>query len=505
MTRLFFSTIAALLFFPLGAQQKFEGYYSKAENRFVSRSSDGGYRFETFGESGHAPVQHRGLYGLIDTSGNVLVPIAYDRLDRFGRNTGDYLFYKEDSIGLVRIREGELLKLESGWIKSPCKNSKEECFTRESETGTFIAAAGEPGWAIVKSGNRSGLFSLARKRYVIPIQYDCETAAEWPCELCRDGRRDILVGHHYAVCREKNSFFVYDLRSEEKFGPFKKAVVLRADRFYLELPDGSKMLSASLSKPANVHDYEVLELFKERLIVRKEKSVGVIDADANVIVPLSYEDVYFHNSADYWVKKDGRWAMLDNEGKLTTGFEFYNIERLNAIFFTNLLYATKLDTAGNNLYKVSSPKGFSDHTRELKTLARAVLQHRDRRILFSALYARDDRSFAEKADGFHLITSVSSVSPAAWTNIYVLPVSIDFLAFQKGNRYGLEEKKVIYDGILFDAMDITNGLSRALYVENGTLYSRRRAYYNAPMRPNNDSKIRYYWEKDGKYEEYSNR
>jgi hypothetical protein len=263
-----------------------------------------------------------------------------------------------------------------------------------------------------------------------------------------------------------------------------------------------KMLSKTITAPAEISRYEVLEYYKDRLIARNTNSkVGVINAYDSVLVPFEYGNIYFHNADDYWVNNNGYWAMMDHEGELKTGYEFLNIEELNSVFFTNMLYATKMDTSNGFLLYESREKRFSDKTNSLKKIARLVLENMDRRITFSALFSNGgsaEFSFAKKADGYHVIY-INEVYPEAWSQIYFLPdqVSNYMTAFQKGDKFGLEKGEIKYDGIVFDITSELSYDSEVLYVKDGMMYKRVIERVATSAKDKNS-----HWEKAGRYDEY---
>ncbi len=493
------------------SQEKIEGFYDGKAKRFhpnvnLTHDPDLFYECDPFKE-GHAVVHKiqkksgRHLSGVIDTSGKVIVPFIYDDLEweLFGRSHY-FLFYAGDSIGVVTVSGKELLKYKRNWSKNLSGCGK-RCFDQQGETGTFLTYKrnADQEFVTVKMNSKIGLYSLDQKRFVIPVEYDCEMRESWPCELCREGGGDIAVTDHYAVCKKNGMKNAYDLTTGEKSDVYEDIIVLKSNEVYLRTKEGKGMLVNDVIHPRNLLQYEVLESFNNYILVKADNKMGMMNSNKEMKIPLEYDDIYFLDGRYLWVKKNGWWAISDDEGNLKTAFEFMNIQYLNTGYFNSLLYCTKLDTTGGTMYTKNYSPGIFGLENTIKALARKSLKNKDSRITFSASPDRDGsrsyntETYAQKADGFHRITCDETsvkIAEESWDAIHYLPLTSNgFRGYKKGNKYGLKTTEVNYEAILFDANPIE-------YTTNEKRVRKGYIYGNLRYSPKDK------WEKEGKYDDY---
>lgn len=486
------------------SQEKIEGFYDGKAKKFhpkvnLIQDSDLSYKCERFKE-GHAVVhkfqKDSGRYpaGVIDTAGKVIVPFIYDDLewDLFGRSRY-FLFHAGDSIGVVSVSGKELLKYKRNWSRDRTRCGK-RCYDDQGETGTFLTYTlnANQEFATVKINSKTGLYSLDQERFVVPVEYDCEMRESWPCELCREGHNDIVVTDRYAVCRKNGMKIAYDLTTGEKSDMYKDITVLKNKEVYLRTKEDKGMLVNDVIHPKNLVDDEVLEQFNDHVLIKRNGRVGLMDLEKTLKIPLKYDGIYFFDKQYVWVNSNSLWALADYKGKLMTDFVFLDIQNLNADYFTNFLYCTKLDTTGGTMHMKSySPN--ADKKNLIKKLARNNLERINSHILFSA---RDGNSssgtyaYARKADGFHRIYSnekTVEIAEESWDTIYYIPGSHPFWGYKKGAKYGLTTTEVHYEAILFDANSS---------VESGKRVRKGYVYGHRIYTPDNK------WEKEAKYEEY---
>lgn len=488
----------------LPAQEKIEGFYDGKAKIFhpnvnLTHDPDLFYECEQFKE-GHAVVRKfqkkiGHMSGVIDTSGKVIVPFIYDDLqwELFGRSRY-FLFYAGDSIGVVSVSGKELLKYKRNWSRDLSRCGK-RCYDEQGEIGTFLTYTrnADQEFATVKINSKTGLYSLDQERFVIPVEYDCDMRASWPCDLCREGHNDIVVTDRYVVCKKSGMKIAYDLTTGEKSDVYKDITVLKNKQAYLRTKEGKGMLVNDVIHPKNLVDDEVLEQFNNHVLIKRNGRVGLMDLEKTLKIPLKYDDIYFFDKQYVWVNSNSLWALADYKGKLMTDFVFLDIQNLNADYFTNLLYCTKLDTTGGTMYMKSySPN--ADKKNLIKKLARNNLERLDSRIIFSAWYSDSDGdtySYARKADGFHRVygdEKAVDIAEESWDAIYYIPVDGPFWGYKKGTKYGLTTTEVDYEAILFDADSSVKESGKR--VRKGYVYTHR---IHTP-----DNK----WEKEGEYKDY---
>lgn len=487
------------------SQEKIEGFYDSKAKKFhpkvnLIEDSDLAYQCEPFKE-GYAIVHKsqnggsRRPVGVIDTSGKVTVPFIYDDLEwtLFGRSRY-FLFYTVDSIGVVTVSGKELLKYKRNWSRDLSRCGK-RCYDQQGETGTFLTYKrnADQEFAAVKINSKIGLYSLTQNRFVMPVEYDCEMRESWPCDLCRAGYDDILVTDRYALCKKNGMKIAYDLATGEKSDAYKDITVLKNKEVYLRTKEGKRMLVNDVIHPKSVVDDEVLECFNGHVLVKRNGKVGLMDLDKTLKIPLKYDDIWFFDKRYVWVNSNSLWALADYKGKLMTDFVFLDIQNLNADYFTDFLYCTKLDTSGGAMYMKSYSTN-ADKKNLIKMLARNNLERIDKRIIFSAWYSDSDRdtySYARKADGFHRLycdEKTVEIAEESWDAIYYIPADGPFWGYKKGDKYGLTTTDVNYEAILFDADSSVK--------ESGKKVRKGYVYIHKIHTPDNK------WEKEGEYKDY---
>jgi|GEM_PF-2092943 len=469
-------------------QEKVEGFYdSKAkvfhphENLLQDRTVS--YNCDKF-KAGYAIVEKRTKgfagYGLIDTAGRVIIPFKYEGLKTFNQKNY-FLFYTKDSIGLVALSSKELLKYrQTSDDPATGQAAQYRHMVEDKKTAIWYRTNTAHDFAVIKLGSKIGLYLPEQERFVLPVECDAEPIINRDYNHKGErGWNNILLTDTYAIYKINGMRIACDLFTGQKSDFYKDIVPLENNLLYVVTKDDKAMLLKDMVGAKNLAGYELLELHENHLLIRAEGKIGLMDINQKVKIPLIYDDIHFMSKRYVWVKKNGAWAIADVEGNLHTGFDFLNIEQLNAGYFTDLLYYTRLDTTGGSIY-VNSHKRvyYHDAIDHIKHIARINLKNIGSRISFSALYTYDDHyviTYAQKADGYHLIhgrDKTVEVYQEPWDAIFYLPnvSGGPFYSYKKGNKYGLQPDKVLYETVLYNA-DPGMCSYRCSWVKKGYIYN----------------------------------
>jgi WG containing repeat len=499
-----------LLIIGVKAQDKIEGYYNSQRKEFFPKvnitSSRPIYDIEEF-KNGYGIISLRELdngKGLIDTSGNVLIPMRYGYLDYFSSGQRQYLIFRlGDSIGIVDEKGDEKLRLYASKVELEYSSfggsSKEMQRNENMEKETEISATKIGDLARVKQSRKMGLFSLTEKKYILEPIYDYSPHYDWPCSICSKGWEDLTVTENVAWAKLNGMIQVVDLKTREKSEYYREFAVLSNGAYYIRLSSGERIMSKQAIHPLNSCPFTIEEFFNDHFIVSQNGKFGLMNVAGELTIPVEYNDLYFANSKSVWIKQDSYWALFTYKNEIKTAFDFLEIEKSNELFWRNYVYFTRLDTSSQKLYS-DSYVSFSDKTNEVKKFARDLLSLRGTRKLYTCfnLYY----GIAKKADGYHVIyLALYSIEPEAWDMVYMVPTiaagASDVFGYKKGEKYGTEINDIRYDGVLFDSKKMSYYSPRGCIVKNGYIYCEESVYHSARV----GTKTK--WEKTASYAAYS--
>lgn len=287
-------------------------------------------------------------YGIIDTTGNIVVPCFYYDVDFLStnENTPDefryFIFKRNNTTGILNA-EGKVLYS----FKRNLVTIIDEKFNDEHRVYDYQIITNKDYshyFAYSYNEDKVGLVSLLKGEQILPPIYD-----------------KIDVYTNFAICTKNDSVFAFEFKTE-KMSKAYKGIWLSNDRkvFIVQNMDDHRFFACndvfdvtnSLNYTFN-RDFMAC-YFKKEMIVFEKGKCGVINTDGQTIIPFKYDDIYFldinnddyyYNVEYYWVKKDGLWAISDKKGSLLTGFDFVDVEKYNQINFDNMMYYAKPDTS----------------------------------------------------------------------------------------------------------------------------------------------------------------
>lgn len=457
-------------------------------------------------------------FGVIDSTGKVIIPCSYDNLYRLKSNSDSpyFYFYTKDSITLLNLREENLLVLRRD---SP-KVSRKIYFGTETQ---FLSADFKRNLVLIYNGLFQ-LYNIVEKKFIIPPLNSVANKQSNFEQLkygFNEGNKNFTVYTNtpFRVDYEELKlhedifdlyglsliFFVYDKNNSCFSSAYKLISKYNDSLVFLQDTIGNSFLTSNPCNPSNLYNFDYLEVFPTDeianyfsfshdhmrytgesyfhpfLLARLEDKYGIINKDSTVLIPFVYDDIYVINDSLFWVKKNNYWAVSTINHVLLTDFEFIDIEKMSQVYFTNLMYYSRLDHSmvGKTYHKYVSAhdadiSSISDHAGLIKRFEKSHNYYTN--LVGSPLIAK-------KSDGYHILTINDStqkieIDPINYDNILLVPGYRP--AFQKGDNYGIEPDDITYDGVLIDladkVYDFYGSYHRRIYVSPELLMKNGKKY-----------------------------
>lgn len=470
----------------------------KVTHLYVADNMDGAWGIAQYTRTNDEKSDERiTTYGIIDTSGTILVPFIYDKLYTT-KNKTNFLFKRNDTIGIVEVHKHEVFSM-PGYYSNPKNKHNSTNFIRKDTLNSYC---------VYRLNGFFGVFSFTKSKIVVPALYD-----------------EINVYGNTAICKTDKGCCGYNCLTELSTQFYKRIEVLNQGKSFLVTSNDQHLFICNdISKPhasfnKALNKDEVLA-FKNGLIIAKlNGKVGVTDQNGNEKLPYVYEDILFFGNEFFIVKRNELWAVTDGNNVLKTAFEFINVEQQNRINYTNLLYFSAIDTSAASLSKAHAYVD-GDHIAvltnevmyyQLQIDAEKLAEELDGHEL-SACTKEDYKNtyVLQKKDGFHLVTLTRNdphvvVDSLNWDAVYIIPKSYDSYhktGVKKGKFYGYyQEGEAVkaylkYDGVFYHSPlhnKSFNSLWSSPYViikKNYVYYERsvvRVAWWKWPFTPSNYS------------------
>ena len=477
----------------LCAQYKIEGTYDAKYQRFIPHVNLLNHGFDPMYEvstmvHGYGVIKDKSKrLGVIDSTGTLVVPIVYDRLDECRFQPGAFIFLRGNTIGIIS------------------RNGYEQCTISAHGNGgdqNEIHQTKYLGFFYFEQNGKIGLFNVRKSKAIIPAEYDMANYLNEVLEKTRRQHAKMYLNDTIAIARKQDSVFVFNLENGQRSKPYRDVVLLSTGQFFLQSFTDYVAVSSDYMDPVNTQPFRVLDTYNDFLLGRSAVGYGVTDAKGEVRIPFIYEDIYFLNKDALWLKQNGMWVLSDYNHTLLTPFEFMDIEQSNQWFIHQLMEVTKLDTTAGNLYVRREYAGINDSPTDLKELVYLVEALLPTKRIYNTVldYKRcTNRSAARKADGWHFIyPPLGQVEPEAWTEVRYVPNCVDpygLMSYCKNGKWGLEMDDVRHQYVMYDSKEMTINCHNGCLVKNGYIYS-----YATNYSANNRGNC--LWEKKMKWEEY---
>jgi hypothetical protein len=471
----------------LGAQVYIDGTYDRQYRSFIPHVNLLNHGMNAMYEvdlmvHGYGVIKNREhLCGVIDSTGRLVIPMEYQKLTACRSQKAHFIFYRDQKMGIIGY------------------NGFEQCVMRqknENDLANQIVESRQEGLFYLLINGKRGLFDMSRSKVIIPAEYDDANFLNEGFEKARRQHAWMYMNDTLAMVRQKDSVFVYDLRSGVRSKAYQDVVLLNNGHLFLKGFDGFAAVSGDFLNPVNALPFRVCDTYNDCIIGKGIRGFGVTTANGDELVPFIYEDILFLNKNALWLKHDGKWAVSDYRHQVKTAFEFLDIEQSNTWFIQQLLEVTRLDTTGGNLFVEREYAGINHCPTEIKKLIyQTELLFGSKRLYNTLLDAKGctNRSAAKRSDGWHFMyPPLNKVEPEAWEAVRYVPNNVDpsgMMGYCLNGKWGVDTKDVRYAGILYDSLELSFNCDNGCIIKHEYIYS-----YSINYSINNKGSC--YWNKE---------
>lgn len=283
-------------------------------------------------------VQKDGKYGLIDFNGKEVLNIEYDNISTLKGVENSILVEKDNKIGLINSDGKNIVDVNYKKIKNIDKDYKK-------------------GYIVVDENNKYGVIDYNQKQ-ILENKYDeIEAIYSEKLFVIKEGKNEKLINDEGNVVLEDG----FDKIEQILQYSSKKGVIFVKDNKY-----GVMDVDAEIIVPA---EYEKIKEAKDNIfIAKKDGKYGIVDTDKNEKVEFKYTNITYNNVADIYLAEDENYNtnILDNQFntkltgilsdidtdkgymKLKIGdeYKYYNFkfeEKTNKDVLSNTLFLSKKD------------------------------------------------------------------------------------------------------------------------------------------------------------------
>lgn len=265
----------------------------------ASAQANQGFKFEDAGSfyGGLADVKINGKYGFIDKRGKLIAPAIYESVGIFlDRDLTEA--QKNGKYGFINKKGKEVIPFIYDYIPHG--------FWQNAEV------------ALVKKDGKYGLIDKTGKQ-VIPFIYDTGSRPFEGMIRVGQGGNEFGYGGKYgyidAMTGKEVIPLIYDFSIQFNEG----LAVVQKDKKYGAVDKAGHVIVPII--------YDSMDQFREGLAwVRSRIGVGYVDKNGREVVPAVYDKVE-HKDGVIWVRKDDKYGLYDNTGKLlkslaSTGYKY---------------------------------------------------------------------------------------------------------------------------------------------------------------------------------------
>ena len=283
-------------------------------------------------------VQKDGKYGLIDFNGKEILNIEYDNISTLKGVENSILIEKDNKVGLINSDGKNIIDANYKEIKNIDKDYKK-------------------GYIVIDENNKYGVIDYNQKQ-VLENKYDgIEAIYGEKLFVIKEGKNEKLINDEGNVVLEDG----FDKIEQILQYSSKKGVIFVKDSKY-----GVMNVDAEVIVPA---EYENIKEAKDNIfIAKKDGKYGIVDTDKNEKVEFKYTNITYNNVADIYLAEDENYNtnILDNQFntkltgilseidtdkgymKLKIGdeYKYYNFkfeEKTNKDVLSNTLFLSKKD------------------------------------------------------------------------------------------------------------------------------------------------------------------
>lgn len=458
------------------SQQKIRGIYDSERKIFVEYNSAMGiespstYSVEGF-VNGQAVVKRRTKinsynveekYGIIDTAGNIIVPIDSDKIEKLNGKRGDIVSLRDTSgFKLFQLGKGFL-------ITDP------DIFP--GERIDFSIFYQNENYVLFREKNLFGLFHIPSKKIVLPAIAD-DHYVHFP-DLNNNKIFPITnVKEDLFYVHSQDTFRVYNFQTGFQGKAYRSIRSMGTKTFELIDWKQNKIFTNNIETLEALSDSSVVDGFMGYFIVKKAGKFGLTDENFNVISDAQYDDIFFVGHDALAVKKGGSWAFMTYDGKETTGFEFFDIEKTHDKVVEDIKFVTLLDTTKFNLYRTDYKFPYGNKTQDLIDVLRAMDLLKNTKRLYPTLYRKKQIVFIVA----HHLTGAAYTTDGTITSVYdemyFIPGLTEITYLEKDKKFGHVGLDIRYQGCFYDIDNVYYNYGNHYFeLKSGKIVSSERKY-----------------------------
>jgi hypothetical protein len=286
---------------------------------FIFADIDGFYNKSTLSE-----VLLNSKYGIINTSGQLVIPCVYDMIHPFNiNNVNYYIVSKNERYGIINDKNETVIPFEYDRIS-------------ERNGGSLL-------W--VTRYDKHGFMQFPSRKMLIPAIYDGMELLSPGALLVRkgtlytilkgNGEKLLLNWYSSLEIKRGENFAVAELHgrkglidaTEKAIIPLEYEVLKRIDRYsgvlYIAARDGRYGIIGGNGKIVTPLEYDMITMSGggDFLIASKNNKYGLLKLDGTAFLPFEYGEIVDNNSF-FVVKKENKYGVLNQSGELVLPVEY---------------------------------------------------------------------------------------------------------------------------------------------------------------------------------------
>ncbi|WP_125411736.1 WG repeat-containing protein [Leeuwenhoekiella sp. MAR_2009_132] len=246
-------------------------------------------------------VSKKGKYGIIDTLGNVVLPIKYDFIEHPTE-------YSNES-DLFAIKKGKNIQLLDNR-----GNPITDFDIKEFEWDSYKGKESYHRYFVLT--NSSGMVGTVSDKGIreIPFEYEkIEPFDGKPITFAKRNGKFGLIDHKGEVQYPFEFEEIISVSSDDYF------IAKKSDKYGIIDFNGKQIVSFS---------YEHIDPTYNGFLVKKNGLIGKIDIEENVIIPIEYEEIsnwVEYGPDEHFVTKNGKKGLISRDGKIVIPTEYDEI------------------------------------------------------------------------------------------------------------------------------------------------------------------------------------
>lgn len=243
---------------------------------------------------GLAAVGINGKYGFIDKTGKIVIPLEYDFTEPFAN--GEARVHKNRKMGTI-TKSGQLqISIQFDQINDRLQ-----------------------GYSIVEQGKKMGIID-EHNQFVIPAIYD---SLRWPMHFSGMKTNQLL---DTIIVSRNQKYGLLNLQGKEilainydEIGNFYNGLArVKQNNLYGMINQQGKLIIPIQYQEIGDFDNGTSGLAQ----IRQAGKYGYVNAQAKEVIPAIYDSVRFFNDGLIAAKRDGKWGVINHQGKIWADFQY---------------------------------------------------------------------------------------------------------------------------------------------------------------------------------------